>query len=327
MLAASIEKTFVAATVLALEGEGLLGRQDLIATQLGDRPWLDRLPNHDTITIGDLLRHSSGLPDHVHLETFAAETAARVGTGQDALSPEAAIGFVLDQEPLFDAGTGWAYSDTGYLLLGLIVEAVTGRTYYDLVQERFLGPLGLTQTAPSNARMLPGLAVGYTVESNPFELPARTMDGAGRLLWDSAVEWTGGGLVSTSQDLAVWGDALFRGDAMPILYLDRLLDAISVDSDAPGVSYGAGVAIHEGAHGPVQGHSGWIPGYVSSLRHYVDHGATIAFQINAGIRILDDSTDLVPALEMALADLIISEAGRPPGESHRASSTRENGPR
>ena len=89
-------------------------------------------------------------------------------------------------------------------------------------------------------------------------------------------------------------------------YLDRLLDSVPVDPDTPGILYGAGVAIHEStSHGSVWGHGGWIPGYVSSLRHYPDHGVTVAFQINSDAGIVDDITGLVPELEAALADLVI----------------------
>ena len=306
MLAASIGKGFVAMTALSLESDGVLSRSDLVSQHLGDRDWFTRLPNHATMTVGDLLRHTSGLPDHVHLQGFQSEMAARMVDGSAAFTPEEAIAFVLDADPLFPAGEAWAYSDTGYLLLGLVIEQAGGAAYYDLVAERFLVPLGLTATTPSDTPILPGLAAGYVGEDNPFGLPQRTMDDAGRLLWDPAMEWTGGGLVSTSRDLAVWGHALFAGAAMEEPYLDRLLDGVPVSSDAPGILYGAGVAIYaDTPRGPVYGHGGWIPGYVSSLRHYADHGVTVAFQINTDVGIVDDSTDLVPALEAALADLAI----------------------
>lgn len=309
MLAASIGKSFVATTALALEADGVLARNDLVAVHLGNRDWFARLPNHDTMTVGDLLRHTAGLPDHVHMEPFATEMAERVAIGADALSPEGAIAFVLDGEPLFPAGSGWSYSDTGYLLLGLVIEEASGRSYYDLLDARLLGPLGLDATAPSDWRDIPGLAVGYTGPDNPFGMPTRTMDGTGRLAWDPAMEWTGGGLVSTSPDLARWGHLLFGGAAMAVPYLDRLLDGVAVSPDAPGIRYGAGIAIYDDTpRGPIWGHGGWIPGYVSSLRHYADHGVTVAFQINTDVGIVDDSTDLVPALEAALADLAIAHA-------------------
>lgn len=315
MLAASIGKSFVAMTALSLESDGVLSRSDLVSRHLGDREWFTRLPNHATLTVSDLLRHTSGLPDHVHLQSFQSEMAMRMAEGSAAFTPEEAIAFVLDAEPLFPAGEAWAYSDTGYLLLGLVIEQASGAASHDLVRERFLTPLGLTATTPSEAPTLPGLAAGYVGEDNRFGLPPRTMDDAGRLLWDPAMEWAGGGLVSASCDLAVWGQAFFGGTAMEAPYLDLLLDGVPVSPDAPGILYGAGVAIYaDTPRGPVYGHGGWIPGYVSSLRHYADHGVTVAFQIDTDVGIADDSTDLVPALEAALADLAIgraSGAGQP----------------
>lgn len=309
MLAASIGKTFVAATALSLETDGLLSRADLVSKHLGDRDWFTRVPNHATITVGDLLNHSAGLPDHVHLASFQEEMAWRMAGGDVALSPVDSIAHILDAEPLFPAGSGWAYTDTGYLLLGLVIEAAAGRPYYDLVTERFLQPLGLDDTTPSDSPVLPDLAAGYVGEDNPFGLPPRTMDDAGRLLWDPAMEWTGGGLVSTSRDLATWGRALFTGAAMEAPYLDRMLDGVPVSPEAPGIFYGAGVALYANTPlGPIYGHGGWIPGYVSSLRHYAEHGVTVAFQINSDVGFMDDSSDLVPALEAALADFAIATA-------------------
>jgi D-alanyl-D-alanine carboxypeptidase len=305
MLAASIGKTFVAATVLALESEGALSRADLLSTYLWDRPWFAALPNADSITVGHLLHHTSGLPDHVQLPAFQ-QAWAGIMAGDGDVDPERLVAFVAGEAPLFDAGKGWAYSDTGYVLLGLAIKEVTGQPWQNAVVTRFLEPLGLTGTFPSDRPDLPGLAIGYVAPDNPFGMPERTADAEGRLLWNPAVESTGGGFASTSADLARWGHLLFSGAAMDAPYLDRLLDGVPVDPDAPDILYGAGVAIYaETPHGPVYGHGGWIPGYVSSLRHYADDGVTVAFQINTEIGIMDDSSDLVPELEAALAKLAI----------------------
>jgi len=304
MLAASIGKTLVGALVLSLEGEGALNRADRVSLYLGDVPWFDRLPNAPEITIGQLLTHSAGLPDHVHMDSAVAGLVA-LGNN-NSFQPEDAIAFVLDTEPLFEAGSAWSYTDTGYLLLGLVIEEVAGRDFYDLVDERFLTPLAIAQTGPSATPQLVDLAVGYTVSDNPFGLPSRTMDAKGALLWNPSIEWTGGGFVSTAHDLAKWGHALFTGNAMEAPYLDRLLDGVPVHPDVPGIFYGAGIGIYsETPLGPVYGHGGWVPGYVSSLRHYADADVTIAFQINTDVGIVDDSTDLVPMLEKALARLLI----------------------
>ena len=310
MLAASIGKTFVAATVLVLESDGLLSRADLVSDHLGVRPWFDTLPNAETITIGQLLRHTSGLPDHVHLQSFQ-QAWPRLAKPVDGFDPENLLDFMIGQDPLFEAGTAWAYSDTGYVLLGLVIEELTGRPWQEVVRARFLNPLGLTSTVPSDRPDLPGLAIGYVAPDNLFGMPERTADADGRLLWNPLVESAGGGFASTSQNLARWGHLLFGGDAMAEPYLDRLLDGVPVDPDAPGILYGAGVAIYtDTPRGPVLGHGGWIPGFVSSLRHYADVGVTVAFQINTDVGIADDTTDLVPALEAALADLATAAANR-----------------
>ncbi|PWJ20314.1 serine hydrolase domain-containing protein [Jannaschia seohaensis] len=306
MLAASIGKSFVAATLLALEDEGRLSRDDLLSAHLGDRPWFGTLPNADSLTLGQLLHHTSGIPDYVHLREFQESWARLTGDGS-AFDAERLLAFVARRAPLFEAGRGWAYSDTGYVLLGLVIEEVTGEGWHDAVRTRLLGPLALGATFPSDRPDLPGLAVGYTDPANRFGLPARTSDVEGHLLWNPAVEAAGGGFASTSADLARWGHLLFGGAAMPGPYLDRLIDGVAVDPDAPGIRYGAGVAIYaDTPRGPVYGHGGWIPGYVSSLRHYAAHGVSVAFQINSDIGIADDASDLVPALEAALADLAIT---------------------
>ena len=306
MLAASIGKSFVAATVLSLESGGRLSRNDLLSVHLGDRPWFDALPNAGTITVDHLLHHTAGLPDHVHLPRFQQDWT-RLTTGEGDFDPEQLMAFVAGREALFAPGEAWAYSDTGYVLLGLVIEEVTGQGWHEAVRARLLDPLDLRATFPSDRPDLPGLAVGYVDPDNPFGLPARTADAEGRLLWNPAVESAGGGFASTSADLARWGHLLFGGDAMEDPYLDRLLDGVPVAPDAPGILYGAGVAIYaDTPRGPVYGHGGWIPAYVSSLRHYADHGVTVAFQINTDVGIADDTSDLVPALEAALADLAIS---------------------
>ena len=307
MLAASIGKTFVGVIVLALEYEGVLAQGDLLADHLGKRSWFANLPNAQTITLRHLLRHQSGLPDHPNMPEFQATFGASVAKGAPALTPEELLGFISGHEPLFKAGAGWAYSDTGYILLGLVIEETTGEVYYDVVQARLLDPLGLTGTIPSDGPDLADLAVGYTPSNNPFGLPERTADAEGRLAWDPAVEWAGGGFASTSRDLARWGHLLFGGKAMPTAYLSRLLDGVPVAPESPDVRYGAGTAIYARTpRGPVYGHGGWIPGYVSSLRHYADHGVTVAFQINSDVGLADDGSEVVAALEAALADLAIA---------------------
>lgn len=94
-------------------------------------------------------------------------------------------------------------------------------------------------------------------------------------------------------------------------YLDDLLKAVPVGPDTTGVHYGAGVALYPaGPFGPVYGHSGWIPGYVSSLRHYPEHGVTIAFQINADAGMLVETAAVMHTIETRLAQVVIATEGK-----------------
>jgi D-alanyl-D-alanine carboxypeptidase len=310
MLAASIGKTFVGATAAALAQEGTLDLDVPIAQWLGDRPWFGRLPHHDRITLRHLLTHRSGLPDHVHTDAFAAEVSRRWRKPGPPFTSDSLVQFVLDQPPLFDAGEAWSYTDTGFILVGLVIEEATGRDYYDIIQERFLTPLNLRLTSPSNSRDVPGLAAGYAAE-NAFGFPKKTTSPDGTMAWHPGIEWTGGGLASTSADLARWGAALFGGAALPEAVLDLLMTSFPIDPEMPGVHYGMGVAIYQATpSGPVFGHGGWIPGYTSSLRYYAEYGVAIAFQINTDIGLVNDTSAVVPAVEAKLAEVVLSTGRR-----------------
>lgn len=310
MLSASIGKTFVAANILALSCEGVLDLDVPVSCWLGQRKWFHRLPNHEKITLRHLLTHSSGLPDHVHLESFANAVSAKWHCEGNPFSPENLVEFVLDLPPLFEAGTGWGYSDTGYIVIGLVIEEVTGRSIWDEITDRFLTPLSLKLTTPSDQLILPGLAAGYMVVDNPFGFPAKTTNSNGSMVWNPAFEFSGGGFVSNSNDLARWGWLLYRGFVLSETYLDELLTSIPVSNETDEIEYGAGVAIyHTGSFGPVYGHGGWIPGYCSSLRYYQLHGISIAFQINTDIGLMNDSTPVVREMESCLAEILISASG------------------
>lgn len=303
MLAASIGKTFVAATMVSLAREQAIDLDAPVSHWLGQNSWFQRLPNHRSMTIRQLLNHTTGLPNHVYLPSFAAAVSRQWPAAGNPFTPDVLVSFVLDSEPLFPAGDGWAYSDTGYILIGLVTEAITGRPYYQELSDRFLGPLDLESTSPSNQRSLSGLAAGYVAADNPFGFPGKTTDQNGVLVWHPGLEWTGGGLISTSSDLARWGDALFSGNALSGEDLKTMLESVPMDPDRPGAYYGLGIAIsRSGPLSPVYGHGGWIPGYSSSLRHYAGHGVTIAFQVNSD-RISEND---LSEIEQCLASVVIS---------------------
>ena len=304
MLAASIGKTFVAATVLQLCDEGRLDLDAPISKWLERWDWFADLPNADTIRVRHLLQHTSGLPDHVHMDAFA-----QLGLNRAAeLGPEGMVALVLGTEPRFPAGAGWSYTDTGYLLLGLIIEAETGRAYYDEIRARFLEPLALISTGPSDRKALPGLARGYVFAASGLGLPPVTTDDAGIMLWNPGIEWTGGGCYSTSHDIAIWGRAFLSGGLLePETFAQAIDGVVASDGDAMSF-YGLGIAIRQESNwGTLYGHRGWIPGYVSSLQYYPDYDTAIAFQTNTDIGIIDSKDPVIMVIEERLAAVIFGE--------------------
>lgn len=310
MLAASIGKTVVGAVTVALAQERKLDLDDPVEKWLADRAWFTRLPNHASMTVWHLLTHSSGLRDHVYEPSFAEDVAKKWQEPVNQFPPEALVEYVLDKDPLFAPGEDLAYTDTGYILLGLIIEKAAGRTFYEEAQQRFLSPLQLDLTAPSNQRELENLAAGYTAADNPLGLPAKTTEAPGVMAWNPAIEWTGGGFVSNPRDLAVWAKALYEGRAMPGQYRDQLFRSVPVTGffvsliTGP-IRYGAGVAIYEKtALGPTYGHGGGIPGYSSSMRYYADHRFAVAFQVNTDIASDEFAGDVEKRLARVVADTL-----------------------
>ncbi|CAM5583334.1 Beta-lactamase class C and other penicillin binding protein-like protein OS=Streptomyces glaucescens OX=1907 GN=SGLAU_01895 PE=4 SV=1 [Streptomyces glaucescens] len=141
----STTKTFVATVVLQLVGEQRISLDQTVEQLL---PEVVSGPGHDgrAITVRQLLQHTSGLPDYVH-DVFP-EPSARTYFAHRwrAYRPEELVRLALRHEPAFPPGTGWAYSNTNYVLAGMIIEKVTGRAWERQVHDRVLRPLGLRHT-------------------------------------------------------------------------------------------------------------------------------------------------------------------------------------
>jgi D-alanyl-D-alanine carboxypeptidase len=309
MLAASIGKSFVAATAIALSKEGLLNLDEPISCWLSDEKWFSRLPNHNKITLRHLLTHGSGLPDHVYMKSFSKAVSEKWKSDNNPFQPVELVEFILNQEPLFEAGKDWSYSDTGYIIIGLIIEKATRNCIFDEINQRFLQSLDLHQTSPSDQRLLSGLIPGYMSVDNRFQFPSKTLKDNGEMAWHPGFEWTGGGLVSNSADLANWGWYLFSGKAMSYPYLNELLKSVPISKESDEIRYAAGVAIYlKSPYGPVYGHGGWIPGYCSSLRYYPEYGISIAFQINSDVGLMNDLNPVIHKIESYLAEITIKSS-------------------
>jgi len=285
MPSGSIGKTYVAATALAMAMEGTLDLDAPISRWLGDRPWFHRLPNGPDITTRHLLTHSAGLIDHAFDSPEFAEAVRRLiarGDPDATLSHERLVEFALDREPLFPAGLGYNYTDTGYIIAGLVIEAASGASYYDELRRRFLEPLGLDMTQPQDRRDAPRLAQGYGVASAElFGTPLEVVGSDGRIVFNPAIEWTGGGLYNNPQSLVRWAKLLYEGDALEGDYLGELLEsAVRGASPVPSTVYSLGVTITQTPLGITYGHSGFFPGYNSVVRYFPAERVALAIQIN-----------------------------------------------
>lgn len=294
MMSGSIGKTFVAAVMLQLVGEGRADLDAKLSTWLGERPWFARVPNAGDITLRMLLNHTSGIPEHVTAPDFVKALAA---DRQKAWTPEELAAFCLDKPALFPAGKGWGYADTNYIFVGMVIEKITGNPYTTELRERLLIPHGLSSTTPVEGPDLPGMVSGYTRPGKPFEFPEEVcVDGTFAI--NPQFEWTGGGLSTTSRDLAHWARRLYSGHVVAPALLTQMLDSVPAKT-GPGDEYGLGVQVWTTERGRVIGHSGYFPGYIACMAWYPREQIAVAVQVNSDQR--PGALKLRPLLDRAAA--------------------------
>jgi D-alanyl-D-alanine carboxypeptidase len=275
MLQGSVGKTYVAAVALQLVGEGRLDLDAKVSAYLGDEPWYTRLPNHADVTVRQLMTHTSGIIRYEFNEQFITDLVA---DPDRVWKPVEQLAYLFDTEAPFPAGEGWDYSDTNYIILGMLIERLTGVAYYDELRRRIVEPLGLDNTVPSNARRIPGLVQGYAGVDNPFRLPdAVLVDG--EFVINPQFEWTGGGIASTTADLARWAKLMYEAKAFDAAMLPMMLDGVPARL-GPNVRYGLGVIIRDTPIGPAWGHSGFFPGYLTEMAYFPDQRIAVAVQFN-----------------------------------------------
>ncbi|MEM6583750.1 MAG: serine hydrolase [Pseudomonadota bacterium] len=299
LLGGSTGKTYVAALCLQLSAEGKLDLDAPVQNYLGELPWFAEVPNARTITVQQLLHHSSGIAHYLDDWGFTARFALDRLLGNDtSYSPETMLSFVLGEPALFASGSSYHYSDLNYFLLGLVLEAVSKKEYYELVQSRILGYLDLADTVPSNTTVIPRLATGYAAATLTSRIAgvagASQVDGV--LKVNPAIEWTGGGFATTPGDLSRFYFHLGQGSLPGIGGVDELVaDAIPLNPDSL-VRYGNGVFVSEREGlGRYFSHTGWYPGYTSNVAYFDDYQFSIALQINQ-----DEGADLyTPVREIA----------------------------
>lgn len=267
----SLTKTMAATVILQLAEEGELSLDDPISAYVPD------VPDGDDITIANLLDMRSGLPGYDLNPVFLRavdEEPERIWMPDELLQ----IGY---SEPvLFAPGTAYDYSNTNYILLGLVMEHVTGKTASELFQERLFDPLGLENTTlPTldDASIPSPYAHGYMFASaektgsadSALTLEQQRDAASGELLpvdWSAANPswgWTAGSVISTADDLTIWAKAVVDGELLGAdMQARRMASYQPVDPAQPdGNAYGSGML----RAGDYFGHAGLIFGYNSEF--------------------------------------------------------------
>lgn len=275
---ASITKQFTAAALMLLVEEGRVGLQDRVSD------YIPELAQANEVTVYQLLVQTSGIPDYAErLADPALKTTVR--TTEDMI---ALIG-ALEPRLQFAPGSRWAYSNSNYVLLGAIIERVSGQSLARFFSERLFAPAGLVDTA------LADLVAADLRHASGYR---RSRDAPSGFVDADAISYTipgaAGGLRTTATDLLAWSDALFTGRVVAAESLammiapGRLSDGRTTKLGMPeewqaglNADYGFGFFVSSSSAGPRVWHSGDIDGFSTWMAHYPDVDVTIALMENS----------------------------------------------
>lgn len=270
----SISKTYTAALILALVGEGR------IALDMPARSYLPESGLDRRITVRRLLNHTSGLDDffiHASIDrALLAETSA-------TWTPARSLGYVGKR--YFVPGRGWHYSNTNYLYLGLIAERVAGKPLAQQLRERFFGPQDLRDTwyqAAEKPRSQTAHGYRFANEKRAAK-PIDLSDGTRVVPFTSVVTASAGAgsIAATSSDVARWARALYTGQVLGQAMTDEMFNAIAgTAAYAPRVGYGFGVQAFPIVGHATLGHSGRLLGFRAAVRYLPADSLTIAVLTN-----------------------------------------------
>jgi D-alanyl-D-alanine carboxypeptidase len=257
---ASITKTFTGALVLTLVEDGAVRLDEPV------RRYLPGLDIDRRITVRQLLDHTSGLRDYFFHPRIDRALLSRPERRWDAARSLRYVG-----KPYFKPGRGWHYSNTNYLILGMLAEAVTGDPLAVALRERFFEPLALRNTYEQTAEEPRGaVAHGYRFQSGAPDAKAIDLsDGTSMMPFTSVVTAAAGAgaIASSATDLARWARALYGGEVLAEDSLRAMLDdATRTDRYKPPVRYGLGVQFVDLGGRPAIGHSGRLLGFRSVVR-------------------------------------------------------------
>ncbi|WP_422746815.1 serine hydrolase domain-containing protein [Mycobacterium sp. WMMD1722] len=257
----SLTKTFTVTAILQLARDGRLSLDDPI-----DR-YVPGVPQGALITLRELARMQSGLPNYTANDEFVR---ALLSDPQRPWTPRELLGYAFSQPPTFPPGQGFEYSNTNTVLLGLVVETVTGQRLGDFIHDRITAPLGMTRTAfPTGNDFPQPHAQGYTVQ---------TLDGMQAVAteWNPSWGWAAGAMTSTLEDLRIWAPALATGTLLDPPLQEQRLQVVSRAGVPARTGYGLGLF---NAGGWI-GHNGSLPGYQTVAVHLPARNLTLVIEIN-----------------------------------------------
>jgi D-alanyl-D-alanine carboxypeptidase len=261
----SLAKSYVSVVLLQLAGENKLSLEDSV------EKWLPGLvPNGATITIRQLLNHSSGIANYEEHPQYLAPYLA--GDFAHVTTPAQLVAMGTSQGPLFPPGTSSAYSNTNYTVAGLIIEKVTGSTLGTQFDQRIFGPLKLGSTYLPTAPEIDGQhAHGYFVVDKP---PATDFT-----RFSPSIGWAGGSIISTPEEVTVFYRALLSGQLLRPELLKQMMTTIPGSN---GEQYGLGLAQKTLPCGTAWGHGGNFPGYLVESYSSVNgqHQVTVAYNLD-----------------------------------------------
>ncbi|HEY1773221.1 MAG TPA: serine hydrolase domain-containing protein [Gammaproteobacteria bacterium] len=276
----SMGKMFTGVAMLQLAQQGKLSLDDKLIKDLPDYP---NKAIAAQVTLRELLNHTAGLGDFFGPE-FGSGNMARY----DSL--ESLLPFFVDKPLQSAPGTKWAYSNAGYIVLGLVIQHVSGQSYYDYVQQHIFAPAGMVDTGnwPADAD-IPNRAVGYTYMGQPSGAPRKSN------VFMLQRGGSAGGGYSTVEDLLRFAEALEGGKLLDAQYT-RLALSGQVATTRPAVKYGFGMEEQMANGVRIVGHGGGGPGIQGILDIYPDSGYEVAILSN-----YDDA--MTPVDERLRADL------------------------
>ena len=272
----SVTKTFTATLLLQAEAKGLLSLDDTI-----DK-YVKGVPNGDEITLRQLANMTSGIATYSETKKFDGDPGA---DPYRVWKPEELVKIGIEESPLFEPGTQFDYSNTNYVLLGLVLEQVTGKPIGELYRRWIIEPLGLKDTSfpdTSDTSLPDPHAQGYSLQGKSSgEKPRDATD------WNASWTWTAGMMISTVDDLLVYGRATGTGKGLlSPEQQDERIDSLVSDVppfDQPPLKgdFGYGLGLMK-EHGWI-GHSGVIPGYNTALYYNRELDAVLVVETDSDI--------------------------------------------